>query len=203
MKRKLFLALIVFLVCACVPVVPASLTNLAPTSAPEAVATQGLPMQLPPPTEPTSFEVSWSTFHDDQLGISFEYPSVYDTSQYESCSVKVTPLPDGAEISIGHQSFLLIQPSNGVALREYMDTLIAQKQWKSEFEESRIVGGEDAIYFEYRFGGSRFGTATVTVHDNMIYAFNFSAGNFCDAPEANLGEGYAYQHWQESFMFTR
>lgn len=201
MKRKLFPVLIIFLLYACAPIATQSPTVFVPTALPEVVATQGLPLQLPPPTQSVSFEVAWSMYHDDLLGISFEYPSVYDTPPYENCRVKVIPLPDGIEISMGHRSSLLIQPSNGAALQDYVDTLIAQKQWKLEYQENRTVGGEAAIYFEYRFGGSRFGTATVVIYKDMIHAFNFTAGEFCDVPEANLGEGYVYQHWQESLVF--
>ena len=167
------------------------------------MATQG--SQQPVATQPVSFEISWKTYQNDELGISFEYPAVYDEPQYESCRVITTSQPDGTEISMGHQSFLLIQqPQESLAIQSYVENLITQKQWVLETQEETTVDGEKAIHIEYRFGGSggRYGTATVTSHGGQIFAFNFYAGTFCDAPEANIGEGYAYQHWLESFMFT-
>jgi len=204
MKKLLFLSIIIFLLCACAEVPPISPTEFVPTTTPETVATQG--SQQPVATQPVSFEVSWKTYQNDELGISFEYPAIYDESQYESCRVTVTSQPDGTEISMGHQSFLLIQqPEESVAIQSYVENLVAQKGWMVETQEEITVAGEDAINIEYRFGGAggRYGTATITSHGGQIFAFNFYAGTFCDVPEANLGEGYAYQHWLESFMFTK
>jgi len=202
MKKLLFI--IIFLLCACAEVPPIPPTEFVPTTTPETVATQG--SQQPVATQPVSFEVSWKTYQNDELGISFEYPAIYDESQNESCRVTVTSQPDGTEISMGHQSFLLIQqPQESIEIQSYTENLVTQKQWAMETQEETTVGGEKAIHIEYRFGGSvgRYGTATVTSHGGQIFAFNFYAGSFCDVPKANLGEGPAYQHWLESFMFTK
>ena len=198
------LTTIVFLLSACAPVVQVSPTAIVATMTPESVATQGQSQPVIA-TQPVSFEVSWKTYQNDELGISFEYPAVYDEPQYESCAVRVNSFPDGKEISMGHQSFLLIQqPEETVAIQSYVENLVAQKGWMLETQNETTVGGEEAIHIEYRFGGAggRYGTATVTSHAGLIFAFNFYAGAFCDAPEANLGEGYAYQHWLESFAFV-
>ena len=204
MKKLLFLSTIMILLCACAEVSPISPTEIVPTTTPEMVAALG--SQQPVATQPVSFEVSWKTYQNDEIGISFEYPAVYDESQYESCRVTITSQPDGMEISMGHQSFLLIQqPQDSLAIQSYVENLITKKQWVLEEQEETSVGGEKAIRVEYRFGGSggRYGTATVTSYNGQIFAFNFYAGTFCDAPEANVGEGFAYQHWLESFMFTK
>jgi len=203
MRILLSLAVIIFLLCACAPMVQVSPTAIVPTVTPGIVATQAQPQS--PATQPVSFEISWKIYQNDELGISFEYPAVYDEPQYASCAVRVNSFPDGTEISMGHQSFLLIQqPEEGVAIQSYVENLVAQKGWMLETQEETTVGGEEAIHIEYRFGGvgGRYGTATVTSHDGLIFAFNFYAGAFCDAPEANLGEGYAYQRWLESFSFV-
>ena len=207
MRRLLLLTTIVFLLCACGTVAPASPSSMeiVPTVTPEVIATVGQPQPVIA-TQPVSFEVSWKTYQNDELGVSFEYPAVYDEPQYESCRVTITSQPDGTEISIGHQSFLLIQQSQeSLTIQSYVENLITQKQWALEKQEEAIVGGEKAIHIDYRFGGNggRYGTATVTSHGGQIFAFNFYAGSFCDATEANLGEGYAYQHWLESFVFTK
>lgn len=197
MNRRFLLLLIVFLLVACAP---ASAKEISPVSAAEIPITKEAPVFTA--TEMVLSGVEWSRYSNDQLGISFEYPAAYDASSYQDCGVKLSILPDGTEVSMGYRSFLLIQPSGGVGLQEYVDNLITQKQWMLETQENILLGGENAIRFDYRFGGSRFGTATVAIHNNLIYAFNFTAGVFCDVPEAGLNEGYAYEHWVGSFSFS-
>jgi len=202
MYRKYLLIPIVFLVVACVSEVQVSPTvEMFPATAVEIpVMEEALASITPASALP---DIAWSTYSNDQFGISFEYPAVYDLPSNQDCGVKVSSLPDGTEISIGYRSFLLIQSSSGVGLQEYVDTLIAQKQWRLDSQENVLLGGENAIRFDYRFGGSRFGTATVAIYNNKFYVFNFTAGIFCDIPEANLNEGYAYEHWLESLKFSR
>jgi len=202
MFRKYLPLLTVLLVVACAPALQVPQTEeISPTSVAEIPVTEEADASTA--TEIVSSGVEWNRYDNNQLGISFEYPAVYDTPSYQDCGVKVSALPDGTAVSMGYRSILLIQPAPGVGLQEYVDTLIVQKQWMLDSQQNVSLGGEDAIHIDYRFGGSRFGTATVAIHNDSIYAFNFSAGVFCDAPEASVGEGAAYEHWLESFSFTQ
>lgn len=204
MNLKYLTFLTIFLLIACMPVVQnSSAQETTPATSVETPVMEKAPVSTAIESAPTG--VAWNTYNNDQLGITFEYPAIYDTPLYQECGVKISALPDsdGTEISIGFRSFLLVQPSNGVGLQEYVDNLIAQKQWMLETQENVLLAGEDAVHIDYRFGGSRFGTATVALHNNLIYAFNFTAGAFCDVPEVGLVEGNAYEHWLESFAFSQ
>jgi len=196
MNRKFLPFLIVLLLVACAPAL-----QVPPVNVVEDAITEETPASVATPKAPSGVE--WKRYSNEQLGVSFEYPSIYDTSSYQDCGVKVSSLSEATEVSMGYRSFLLIQSSAGVGLQEYVDILVAQKQWMLDSQENVLLGGENGIHLNYRFGGSRFGTATVAAHGGLIYAFNFSAGIFCDAPEANIGEGDIYEHWLESFSFSQ
>ena len=202
MYRVYILLLIVIMTAACVPVAHVSpVVEVHPTDTVEIPTAQETP--APTITEAIPIKIKWNTYTNNQLGLTFEYPAVYDTLSYKDCGVKVSSLPDGMELSIGYRSFLQIQPSNGIGLQDYVNNLITQKQWSLETQENVSLGDEPALGFDYHFGGSRFGTATVVTHKTTLYIFSYSAGVFCDVQEENLYEGTAYEHWLESFTFLQ
>jgi hypothetical protein len=65
------------------------------------------------------------------------------------------------------------------------------------------INGLEAVTVEYRFGGTnRFGAFTLIKHNTRIFALNFSAGSFCDIPEAQVSEPEVYSHMLETFQLT-
>jgi len=151
-------------------------------------------------------EVAWSDFHSDTYRCSFEYPAAYDEPQYQTCSPRVVEQPDNGEFSMGHQSYLYVQRKDNLDIQSYVDNLVAQKQddgaWVLVSQDLKIVGGEEAVEINYRFGGTnRFGTATILNHNGLLLMFNFYAGASCDVQEINLTEQQAYAHWIESLQF--
>ncbi len=202
---KLFIVIATILVAsACAPIaaspIPPLDVTMPPTVTPILLSTSG-PTQIL-----ATLEAAWKTYHSDNYGFSFQYPSVYDEAQYQTCAVKVVEQPDGTRFSLGHQSFLDIQWMGDVDIRAYVDELIERKQaeeaWAVELQKTRVVGGEDSIEINYRFGGvNRFGTATFLKHKDLLLTFNFYAGTFCDVSELNLVETQAYSQWINSLRF--
>jgi len=152
-------------------------------------------------TPTSSTPAIWSIYHNSQYGFTFEYPTVYDEASYkDSCGIKENN--DG--IHLGHRIDLLFLESNGLNLTEYANDLLQNKGWTLESLKNATINGLETVTVEYRFGGTnRFGTFTLIEHNSRIFALNFSAGSFCDIPEAKVSEPEVYSHILETFQLAQ
>lgn len=124
---------------------------------------------------------------------------MYDEAAHtEQCSVRKTD--DG--VGVGIRIELAFVDPGGKSLDDYATALMKSKEWNETSRATATAGGQPALTVEYRFGGTnRYGTFTLVSHGGKTLAFNFSAGAFCDFPEANVTELDAYHHLIESFQF--
>ncbi len=189
------IAFIVLLLTACgitfqpTPTIPSTDQIILSTKSAESLA-------APTPSPSTI----WSIYHNNQYGFTFEYPTVYDEASYkDSCGLKENR--DG--IHLGHQIDIFFMESNGLNLTGYANSLIKNKGWTSDSVKNVTINGLEAVTAEYRFGGTnRFGTFTLIEHNMHIFALNFSAGSFCDLPEAQVFEPEVYSHILETFQLA-
>src|SRR5215207_7214908 len=131
----------------------------------------------PMPVDPFS---PWKMYQNNTFGFSMEYPLIYDVAPYgDTCSLQAS----NEGIHLGHQIDLLFLASGGLSLEEYTSNLFKEKDWRVESQRYETVSGLHAITVDYRFGGTdRFGTATLVEYNGLIYAFQFTAGDFCEIP---------------------
>ena len=146
-----------------------------------------------PPYDPAR---PWKTYQDNTFGFVMEYPAIYDEPPYtEACGLK----PSNQGVRLGRQTEILFLPAQNLTLEEFAGSLVSEKGWSVESQEQTTVSGLPALTVEYRFGGtSRFGTFTLVDFQGLIFAFGFSAGDFCDIP-GNVTEAEAYSHLIETF----
>jgi hypothetical protein len=170
-----------------------SLSFLAPTPTPPPFCTAT--------PEPSSSNIIWKTYRNGIYGFTFEYPAIYDELPYrDSCGLKENS--DG--IQLGHQIQLLFLDSGGLNLTEYTSNLLQSKGWGVDSQQNEPINGVEATTIQYRFGGTnRFGTFTLVKPDNRIFAFNFTAGSFCDIPENQASEPNVYSHMIETFRLDK
>lgn len=149
----------------------------------------------PMPADPLS---PWKTYQNNTFGFSMEYPILYDVAPYgETCSLQA----NNERIHLGHQIDLLFLTSGGLSLEEYAENLLKEKGWSMESQKYETVSGLPAITVDYRFGGTdRFGTFTLVEYHGLMYAFQFTAGDFCDIPGYQVTEPDAYAHMIDSFQ---
>ncbi len=171
--------------------------------APSVITTSTSQPGKTPTPDPTAAMIilAWKTYRNETHGFAFEYPAIYDEVPYRaSCGVK----EDNGGIHLGARSGLLFFDSGGLSLAEYANHLLDGKDWQVEAPRTETVNGLEAITVEYRFGGmSRYGTFTLIKRGERIFAFEFTAGGFCDIPESELYELEAYHHMLESFRFDK
>jgi hypothetical protein len=89
-------------------------------------------------------------------------------------------------------------------LEEYTDQILSTRDWTVVSRKDETVNGIRAVTVEYRFGGlNRYGTITLIEKDERIFAFNLTAGAFCDIPESGVREFDAFLHMIATFQFTK
>ncbi len=203
MKKILYLLPLLFMLLACgaqaAPtqdvsnMVNATLTAIAQNS-PQAPFTQTLI-----PVDNSS--ALWKTYRNDVYGFTFEYPAIYDEAAYsDTCGIK----PSDAGIHLGHQIDLFFLNANGQDLTQFADNLIQTKGWSIDSQTHDPINGLEAAAIQYRFGGTnRFGTFTLVKQGEQIFAFNFSAGGFCEVPTDQPAESAAYSHMIETFQLNK
>jgi hypothetical protein len=164
------------------------------------------PTPPPPPlcnatSEPSSSNKIWKIYRNGIYGFTFEYPAIYDEPPYRDfCGLK--EYRDG--IQLGHQIQLLFLDSGGLNLTEYTNNLLQSKGWSVDSQQNEPINGVESIRVQYRFGSTnRFGTFTLVKSDERIFAFNFTAGSFCDIPESQAFEPNAYSHMIETFRVDK
>ena len=160
------------------------------------------PTPTPPPlctatSASSSLNIIWKIYRNGIYGFTFEYPAIYDELPYgDTCGLK----ENGDGIQLGHQIQLQFLDSGGLNLKEYTSNLLQSKCWSVDSQKIEPINGVEAISVQYRFGSTdRFGTFTLVKPDERIFAFNFTAGSFCDIPENQVSEPIVYSHMIETF----
>jgi hypothetical protein len=142
-------------------------------------------------------------YESEELGISFEYPSIYD---YVGCGLRVDNDGRFGTVDLGRSS-LQIQDAEGMTAEEHREIFIQQSaEWDPNFSIDNLgvgeLGGEKSAAINYYFGGlSRFGAATFVVHGDRLFVLHFTAGVFCDIPEAGIYEFDAAARFGETLKF--
>lgn len=159
------------------------------------------PPTLQPSNTPTDSTMSWKTYRNDIYSFTFEYPAIYDESPYkDTCGIRES----SDSILLGQQIELLFLDSGGLELPEFTSNLLEDKDWMIESQENKLINNLESATVQYRFGGTnRFGTFTLIKHGETIFAFNFTAGGFCDVPEDQASEPNAYSHMIETFQLDK
>ncbi|MBN2002658.1 MAG: hypothetical protein JXA21_04815 [Anaerolineae bacterium] len=178
--------------------------SLTPTPEPIPTATPIMPpptqtmLPTPPPATPNlSTSTTWTTYHNNTHGFTFEYPAAYDeTPHKDACGIKEND--DG--IHLGYRIDVQLMELNGLNLIDYATALLQSKGWTLESMRSVTINDLKAVTFVYRFGGTnRYGTITLIEDDMRVFSLNFSDGSFCNIPEAQVSEPAAYAHILETF----
>ena len=155
----------------------------------------------PTPATTVTSDIAWKTYQNGTYGFTFEYPAIYDEPAYkDSCGLKESS--DG--VQLGHQIQIQFLDSGGLNLAEYTTNLLQSKGWSADSQQNEPVNGMEAVTVQYRFGGTnRFGTLTLVKPNDHIFAFNFTAGSFCDISESQTSEPNAYSHIIETFQLNK
>jgi hypothetical protein len=149
----------------------------------------------------TAPATDWLTYHNAVYGFSFEYPAIYESTAFQaSCGLK----ENADSLQIGHQIMLQTLDSGGLSLADFANQFLAAKGWSMDTQANTTVNGAEAIAFQYRFGGTnRFGSLTFISHAGKIVVLNFTAGGFCEVPQAEFSEPSAYTHLVQTFRFDQ
>ena len=178
----------------------AEYTAVTPT--PPVLCQSTPPVQTPQPGSPT-MSIQWNTYQDDLYGFSFEYPLVYEEPAYiNRCGLKIN---EGG-VHLGQRIDLQVFDPGDLGLEDFANNLLQDKGWNVDLYTRQLISGLEGINIQYRFGGTnRFGTISLVEHNDQIFAFNFSAGSFCDISknQTQISEGAVYEHLLESFLFNK
>ena len=160
-----------------IPSVISPASSAAQATSPTAAPTAALP-------------VGWKPYRNENYGFEFGHP--------EACAVTQR---DGA-FTVGGRIELVVADSKGLALQDYvtrfMDERIRTNGWEPESRRAVLVGSNNAVRIDYRFGGAnRFGTAIFVEQRGQVYIWGLTAGGFtCD-------EGSVFDGIVSSFEFAR
>jgi CARDB len=175
---------------------------LAVTPTPPILCPSTPPAKTPSPNTSIT-HILWEIYRNDLHGFSFEYPMVYEEPAYIGrCGLKETE----TGIQLGQRIEIQYLDPGGLGLEDFASQVLQGKDWSVDSQTSQLIGGLVGINIQYRFGGTnRFGTISLVEHNNRIFGFNFSAGDFCDIQENQLqvSEGIVYAHLLESFRFDK
>lgn len=166
-----------------------------PTSSTQIV----IPTLITQPTlVPPTPIIEWRRYQNEFYGFSFEYPALFEGGDYKSnCGIKELD----NEIFLGHRIVIVIFDSNGKTLKEFASEFLRDKDWSQLVQNDILVGSNEGITVDYRFGQNRFGTITLIKNAEMIYTIGFTAGSWCDFPEFNLTEPQVFTHLVETVQF--
>jgi hypothetical protein len=171
------------------------------------LVTEGQPTtQKLSPTEVFSSPTlgAWGRFFDPELGLSFEYPAIYE---HFGCGPNLVSNPGGGlDLHLGHRIILHIEQTDLIdpeALNEeFIRTHIPDASAQVISTTKTKLGGQAAVRVEYRFGGPvRYAESTFAIYKGYLYQLDFSAGDFCDLPEQGITEGEAFEHMQATISF--
>lgn len=152
--------------------------------------------------------VRWTTYTNDDYGLSFEYPAAYDERSEPNCGVRVQEV--GAEfnapyfiprtdILVGFRTVVSITDREGLDLDGVVERTLGWREgWTIESMEN-LMNGREGVYVEYRFGETnRLGMMAFFIRGEDAVMVQTSAGAFCDIPEENVTELGAFEHLLET-----
>jgi hypothetical protein len=140
----------------------------------------------------------WKTYRNDELGIEFQYPKIYDEDEkYKLCRVSVS----NESISIADRIWINIFDSQGLSLKDYVDKQI--KNFNLQVKEETLT--ENKIGLSYRLPGSMaYGTTVYKKNslrdENKIYQVVLERPNdLCDFDNISVFD--VLDHLLSTFRF--
>lgn len=157
-----------------------------------ACATDPTPTPTPPPSE-----AEWKTFRSAIYGFVFEYPGLYDDAGYRAiCGLREGP----RGILLGGQDAILILPSQGMILDEFVINLVQNEQWQVAAWRDEVINNQPAVALDYALGDQQ-ATVTLTQQGETVAAIGLTPGLFCDLPEVGLTGAEVYARLVASFQW--
>jgi len=141
-------------------------------------------------------EAGFKTYASRELGVEFAYP-LPPTGCENLCNISAT----NSEFSVGRTNFFA-ENIGELSLNAFIDEKM--KDYEITNRESKIIGGEEGIVVEYRFGGrGGFGEAAFLQKDKIIFMFDFTAGSFCCNKGEAIYEDVVFESMLSTFKFTK
>lgn len=194
---------------------PAQTPGLAPGTRLErdatATAAMATAMVSPPaPAETAVPDLSglrgvWSTYSDERLEFTFEYPAAYDAEPLVGwgCGIRT----EGNTVFFGTDNSLSVASADGLNLAEYVDRYIQQQG--SGFDAWRradLYANDEqrGIVVEYFVRGvNHSGIDAFFLRDDRVFIFRVWLSLACSAPEIDLVAPGPFYRAVRSFRFTR
>jgi hypothetical protein len=196
--------------CGCSATGPGAATptgGLAPAG-PAAPSDQSSPGPATPASL-DSYRDRWTTYTNPTFGFSFEYPAVYDSTDFGFCVARAgIRAPQGADfqLALGSRTTLTLYKTSQ-SLPEVVTTFQtdpSSKDFQFESPKQSSVGGTPALVVPYHSGGAnRYAEAVFFVQDGMLYRVDTGNPSACDVPALNLRELDAYSHMLDTFQFRK
>ena len=148
----------------------------------------------------------WSSYTNDDLGFSFEYPAAYDAEPLKSwgCGIR---LADNT-VFFGMDNSLSVTSADGLDLTEYVDRYIRQQgtsfdAWRrGDFDPNSGPAGIIVEYF-LRGGVNHSGIVVFLQRDDSVYVFRVLLSLACSVSEIDVVSPVPFYHAVETFKFTR
>jgi hypothetical protein len=153
--------------------------------------------------------VAWLDYTNQVYGFTFQYPAVYNESNFNFCTVRSSrnlPPESIFQIAIGSRTLITLYKSNQNPQEAYIEFQAkpANKNLAFEKTQARSIGGEPAVIGPYRSGGTnRYAENVFFSHKGILYHVETGIPSACDVPGLNLREFDAYNHLLDSFKFTK
>ena len=150
----------------------------------------------------------WTTYTNDDYGLSFEYPAAYDELTEQGCGIRVQDV--GAEfnapyfiprtdIQVGFRTVVSITDREGLDLDGVVERALGWREGWTIESMANLMNEREGVYVEYRFDvDNRQGMMAFFIRGEDAVVVSLTAGAFCDIPEENVTELGAFQHLLET-----
>jgi hypothetical protein len=162
------------------------------------------------PTETAALDLSnlrgvWTTYTNEDLGLTFEYPAAYDAEPLKSWGCGLRASDNG--VFFGSDNSLSVAAADGLDLAEYVDRYIEQRGASFDPWRRDAIDRGDApsgIIVEYFLRGvNHSGILAFFEHGGKVYIFHVSLSLACSLAQIDLISPGPFYHAIESFKFTR
>ena len=190
---------------------PATAVPTKTLKPPPAASPTPSPMSTPSLEELSALVGIWKTYANDEIGIQFEYPAVYDLAMIgpNRCFPSFSVAEEEEYLwrgSVGQRIWFRASEAAESDVEYYANQFLEASELKPAQEFYRqsgqiIIGehGEQKLTVEYRFGiMQRWGVSTFVLHDGTLIEIDYNTGGGCDFPDLGVYEYDVYIHIVES-----